>query len=208
MTNKIDVFHSNFKICNTGENTALSTAINNKDKCSILNLKYYFKSYPGSSSIISNEDEWANIFQKACNEWTKHTGINFSRTKQNESNFEIRLATPEEETDHPNRIADSFFWSDTPRRIIIHKKMKKCGYSRYTIFLHEIGHILGFRHEHIFELENPTNETSIGIKLISLEVDDKSIMSYNYLINNGLNKVKLSLSDLDIKSAKLYYNIK
>lgn len=79
------------------------------------------------------------------------------------------------------------------------------------MFLHEVGHILGFRHEHAFlSLEERCligfNESSSGCLLLQDVVDKSSIMSYGYLHNFKENMGRAELSETDQLQAKKLYD--
>lgn len=87
----------------------------------------------------------------------------------------------------------------------------------YSVFLHEIGHILGFRHEHVFLNEAQRsafgpNESSTGLSLLQLEVvDTQSIMNYGYLHQFKIvpnEKKRAQLSETDKVQARSYYSKK
>jgi len=82
----------------------------------------------------------------------------------------------------------------------------------YSIFLHDVGHILGFRHEHAFfpTINRITNEKIDGNSQYSQNmriVDTHSIMSCDYLqrFTKGSGK-QAELSDADKLQAKAFYD--
>jgi hypothetical protein len=81
-----------------------------------------------------------------------------------------------------------------------------------AILVHEIGHILGFRHEHVFigaeaRINMKSSSTSADLLLRQEIVDENSIMSYGHLnkiLSSEENCHKL-LSETDLKVAKAWY---
>lgn len=153
-------------------------------------------------------------FQNACNVWEEFTGVKFQRTmNEEESNFIIRAATEIEEVEKHKLVAEAFFWSSQNKKVLAVWKIIK-DWNAYSVFLHEVGHILGFRHEHVFLSESErnvigTSESATGYELLQNTnvADTKSIMSYGYLSQFSLtNKAGCAeLSDTDKSQATNYY---
>jgi hypothetical protein len=154
-------------ICDLGfGDDVIYTAQVNQNICQINPVKYYIRSFPGKGRVGKN-DQTALIFQRACDEWTKHTGVRFERVfAESESNFFIRCANKTQEYEEKHMVARSFFWSEKRvKTFIVWKQFKN--WDAYIMFLHQIGHILGFRHEHGFG-----KHSIMSCKTMTLSDDD------------------------------------
>jgi hypothetical protein len=212
----------NGMLCRTGTDCQLSVAVHALDFPSKETLLYYvqsipFTSYPQKTAfaggIVPSDTYLVREFQKACNKWTEYTGIKFERTYDKEaSDFRIRMANTNEEEEKKNLVADAFFWSYPENDLKILRIWKQIGdWDVYSVFLHEVGHILGFRHEHAFLSADEriligSSESSAGSMLLQGDLVDKtSIMSYGYLrkFKENCGNASLSVTDQD-QCRKLY----
>jgi hypothetical protein len=150
--NRIEMGHDDFngEICSTGTDCQLATASHLRDFPRKTTLSYYVKSMPGSGAIVAFDFPLVITFQAACDEWTKYTKIKFQRINNQEADFIIRIANKDEEIEKKSLVADSFFWSSSKDVKVIRIWKRISEWDAYSVFLHEIGHVLGFRHEHVF----------------------------------------------------------
>lgn len=217
----IDLVPTDFKgaICQTGNNCEPSIIKSLRDFPPKKNLDYYVQSLPSATGKhtggkVSCNDPLIIEFQRACDEWTKYTQITFRRTTNKaEADFMIRSANLSEEKEKSKKlVADAFFWSDDDEIKVLKIWKKISEWSAYSVFLHEIGHILGFRHEHAFLSQHDRGllgsvESSRSYKLLQEVVDKYSIMSYGYLrqfvLVSGKGEAELSAVDRD-EAIKLY----
>ncbi len=102
-------------------------------------------------------------------------------------------------------IASSFFPSDPPerRRVLIDPSYYTTSFDKVGVLRHELGHVLGFRHEHIRNEAPPVcpNESLWDTKVLSV-YDPKSVMHY---FCGGVGTNALKISDLDRKGAQQVY---
>lgn len=219
----VDIVREDFRghFCQTGSDCQLSVAAHAHDFPSKNLLRYYvqsvpFVTYPQKESRPGKVPSDAYLiveFQKACDEWSKFTCIYFKRTEDKENaDFRIRIANGNEEEEKKNLIADSFFWSYPKTDLKVLRLWKQLGdWDAYSVFLHEVGHILGFRHEHAFLSEDErssigSNESSIGYLMLQTVVDKSSIMSYGYLHQFKENSGRAELSRTDQLQANRLYD--
>lgn len=199
----------NGEFCTTGVDCQLAVASHLGDFPKKSELLYYVKSLPGTFGLVSWDSHLVVPFQMACDEWQKCTGIKFIRTdRQNLADFIIRTANADEESERHNLIAESFFWSSKEKKVLkVWKRINQ--WNAYSVYLHEIGHILGFRHEHVFLSQEERafigvkDESSHTYTLLQEVVDKSSIMSYGYLQNfTDASGMIATLSDTDKEQAK------
>lgn len=102
-------------------------------------------------------------------------------------------------------IASSFFPSDPPERrhVLVDPSYYTTSFDKVGVFRHELGHILGFRHEHIRNEAPPVcpNEPLWETQVLS-KYDPKSVMHY---FCGGVGTNALKISDLDRKGARMVY---
>jgi len=102
-------------------------------------------------------------------------------------------------------IASSFFPSDPPdrRHLLIDPTYFTTSFDKVGVFRHELGHVLGFRHEHIRNEAPPVcpNEPLWDTQVLSA-YDPKSVMHY---FCGGVGSHDLSITDLDRKGARMVY---
>jgi len=94
-----------------------------------------------------------------------------------------------------------------PSNFQMHQSGRSYDWNAYTVFLHEIGHVLGIRHEHVLGKVKITNEL-VGKAVFvypQTEVDAESVMNYNYLFRIKDGKLRGKLSDLDISGIRAVY---
>jgi hypothetical protein len=151
----------------------------------------------------------ADNLKAATEAWERTCGIN----------FEHRVAQDGEPGTDPNGcvfvayafdaggsvIASSFFPSDPPdrRHLLIDPTYFTTSFDKVGVFRHELGHILGFRHEHIRNEAPPVcpNEPLWDTQVLS-QYDPHSVMHY---FCGGLGSHDLQITELDRKGARMVY---
>lgn len=199
--------------CQTGSDHSLAVAQGDTDYPPKKHLTYYVKSLPLTRGAVHPQHPMALNFQRACETWSAHIPITFERVfVEDGADFKIRTANAHEESEKTTSVAEAFFWSDVNAKVVkVWKRIEE--WDCYSVFLHEIGHILGFRHEHVF-LSAPQraliggNESAATYRLLQMVVDEKSIMSYGYVRQFLVGTGSASLSAIDIEQAKAYYKDK
>lgn len=200
--------------CNTGENSRLAAASSEDDRIKVDIVYYKFESVlEATGGRVADSNKYKISFRRAATEWPKHTGINFEETTSEKGQyyFIIRKADAREEKEKgPKLIADSFFWSDSDaiKTLVMYKAM--ITKNHYTVFLHELGHVLGFRHEHCFLTDSEKaalnlSESHIGLSLLQSDIDHGSIMHYPNLWEHWNSEDDIKLSEVDIAQSKHYY---
>lgn len=102
-------------------------------------------------------------------------------------------------------IASAFFPSDPPerRRVLIDPSYFTTSFDKVGVLRHELGHVLGFRHEHIRHEAPPVcpNEPLWDIKVLGA-YDPTSVMHY---FCGGVGTNALKISALDRQGAQRVY---
>lgn len=102
-------------------------------------------------------------------------------------------------------IASAFFPSDPPdrRHMLIDPSYFRTSFDKVGVLRHELGHVLGFRHEHIRNEAPPVcpNEPLWDTQVLSA-YDPKSVMHY-FCGEVGTHELKIT--DLDRKGARMVY---
>lgn len=148
--------------------------------------------------------EYKAVAKQAFDSWQKVCDVQFVKVPRG-GLFNIRWATAQEEADPRNRgvVASAFFPGEAVRDIRLFAMLKTQD-NALGALRHEIGHTLGFRHEHTrFAAQITPESPDDGIHLT--EADRKSIMNYGQLwddINNGMVS---DVSFLDGVGARLMY---
>ena len=102
-------------------------------------------------------------------------------------------------------IASAFFPNDpiNRRRVLIDPSFFTTDFDRVGVLRHELGHVLGFRHEHIHKNAPPScpHETDFDAKYLT-EYDPQSVMHY-FCGNVGSRDLKIT--DVDRVGAQQIY---
>eukprot|EP00689_Sawyeria_marylandensis_P003393 EC825693.1.p1 GENE.EC825693.1~~EC825693.1.p1 ORF type:complete len:105 (+),score=28.93 EC825693.1:184-498(+) len=87
--------------------------------------------------------------------------------------------------------------------VVIFKRAVQDLKKTLSVLRHELGHVLGFRHEHVWE--HLTEETEEDCTLLGDAVDENSIMHYQKIWNDFAKNVVTDLSDKDKELSKKFY---
>jgi hypothetical protein len=106
-------------------------------------------------------------------------------------------------------IAAAFFPNDPPerRRIVIDPSFyaDDLGFDRVGVLRHELGHVLGFRHEHIrSEAPAACPDEDLGEDLPLGAYDPKSVMHY---FCGAVGSRELQISEVDVAGAQRLYGL-
>jgi len=150
-----------------------------------------------------NGDSIARLMVVATINWENVCGVHFEEVPdKSQALFTVKFNTDNSE---PGLMAAAFFPNDPPeqRVLYIFPGFARNGYDMTGILRHELGHILGYRHEHI-RLVGGEPTVYRGATLFPVTaVDTHSVMHY-YIRGVGGSK-NGEISDLDVRGAQFYY---
>jgi serralysin len=166
------------------------------------NLTWSFSSADGGAASFT---EWAAPIRKAFDSWEAACGVNFTY-RGSGGVITVRWATADEEEASGGRlVARAFFPGDSPRDVVLYELFQSYGNSE-GVLRHELGHVLGFRHEHVWFPDNPTpgEEPDDSMALLTAP-DPNSVMNYKKLRSDTAAGRVTPLSRLDIIGARMLY---
>lgn len=102
-------------------------------------------------------------------------------------------------------IASAFFPYDPPikRMLLIDPSYFTTDYDKIGVLRHELGHILGFRHEHIIgDVPLVCKGERLGDATPITRYDPKSVMHY---FCEGIGNIKLEITEIDRKGSQSIY---
>jgi hypothetical protein len=144
--------------------------------------------------------------------WEETCGVEFEYKPELDGSADLApqgaLFTVREHDTGGKLIAAAFFPQDPSvrRRVIIDPSFYQAdlSYDRVGVLRHELGHVLGFRHEHIRSGKPPQcpDEDTYGTKPLNDEYDPRSVMHY---FCGGLGSKELAITDLDRTGAQKVY---
>lgn len=169
-------------------------------------------SYRIARSTFGSDEHYQLVVKNlraATSEWEQTCGVNFEHRAELDSRPGIGregcLFVAYQIDVSGTVIASAFFPSDpTERRhLLVDPSYFTTSFDRVGVFRHELGHVLGFRHEHIRNEAPPVcpNEPLWDTQVLSV-YDPKSVMHY---FCGGVGQHALKISDLDRKGARMVY---
>jgi hypothetical protein len=150
----------------------------------------------------------------ATREWTKTCNIKFNHDSKKDRSapglkppagvtFTVRKVVPGPGEDAP--IASAFFPGDplSERHLLVFPDYFTTTFDKVGVLRHELGHVLGFRHEHIrSEAPAACQGEPLGGAIKATAYDPRSVMHY-FCGGRGTRELKISV--LDRKGARLVY---
>lgn len=150
--------------------------------------------------------------RQATSDWEQTCGVRFVHRRSADDSDATRpdgvVFTVQEQDTQGTVIASAFFPNDPPekREVWIDPsfyEQANGGYDPIGVLRHELGHVLGFRHEHIRSDAPPgcPDEQTYGTIDLS-KYDPRSVMHY---FCGGVGSHKLEISQLDREGAQKAY---
>lgn len=155
----------------------------------------------------ANQTRVRNLINEAANEWESGTTVNFRdfTTYPISAFFTIKL----EENNEIDGVAKAFFPNETGKKelILSTELMSQSNDSLLKIIKHELGHVLGLRHEWYWWKDGVLKSEEA---LLTTEKDGATIMNVGYE-NMGFQGGNIytgdgHISDLDYLSVNMLYN--
>ena len=154
-----------------------------------------------------------DAMRAATADWEAICGVNFRHVSAlddgSASDGETALFTVEEVNTRGQLIAAAFFPTDPPheRRVIIDPVFfsNDLGFNPVGVLRHELGHVLGFRHEHIRSGAPPIcPDEPLGNTIELTDYDPQSVMHY---FCGGVGDRELRITEIDRQGAQLLYGL-
>lgn len=153
-------------------------------------------------------EEVAANMQQATSDWTETCGVEFEYRNDLDDSDTMRpdVVFPVRHIDtNGTFIAAAFFPTDpvSRRRVLIDPSYFTTSFDAVGVLRHELGHVLGFRHEHIRSLAPPVcpDEDLTGT-LDLTDYDPKSVMHY---FCGGVGSPDLAITNVDRTGSQQVY---
>eukprot|EP01113_Clastostelium_recurvatum_P044896 TRINITY_DN7631_c0_g1_i3.p1 TRINITY_DN7631_c0_g1~~TRINITY_DN7631_c0_g1_i3.p1 ORF type:complete len:308 (+),score=88.17 TRINITY_DN7631_c0_g1_i3:144-1067(+) len=212
---------------NTHFNGLILAAVDNQAAFWGLQIRSSLTWYSSSKRITSE------LITKACDSWDTVCGVEFKQVVREQDAFiKIRDSTRDEAIKNGNIYALAFFpgVDRKAREIIIFDALNwKNDNFKVSTIMHELGHVLGFRHEHIkFDvyINDGRGNRQLVQKAEPAQIDDKgriiglaeyqfeyeqpdhdSIMSYERIYEDDRLEQQSKLSQRDMIDAQRVYGL-
>lgn len=154
-------------------------------------------------------DEVVDNMQVATADWAETCGVEFEYINSVDGSDSLRPPEVLFPVRHISAggafIAASFFPTDpiNRRRMLIDPSYHSTGFNHVGVLRHELGHVLGFRHEHIRSGAPPACPDEATTGTIDLTAyDPKSVMHY---FCGGVGSRDLAITDVDRTGSRFVY---
>ncbi|MCU0896356.1 MAG: hypothetical protein MUC55_02530 [Burkholderiales bacterium] len=154
-----------------------------------------------------------DAMRRATSDWERTCGVRFAHEGELDDSDSLNPAGPlfvvREFDAGGHFIAAAFFPNDpvNRRRVLIDPSFyeETLGFDRTGVLRHELGHVLGFRHEHIRSGKPPGCPDEDTYGTINLgDYDPRSVMHY---FCGGVGSTTLEITELDRSGAQRVYGL-
>jgi hypothetical protein len=149
-----------------------------------------------------------DILIQAMNYWQNCCGVRFIKVEEDPFfTFVVAKKSMETHPDNSGVVASSFFpgKESDERKIYIFKRFSSI-FNQVAALAHELGHLLGFRHE-INTKNNESNQERTDNLVAITDYDPNSIMHCIKIWDDEKNKKITILSELDIIGSQKVYGL-
>lgn len=151
-----------------------------------------------------------DCMDKACRDWEDTCGVDFEHKinlDESDGAADAQVLFNVRKVDAGGRFIAAAFFPNDPvyrRHVVIDPSffLGNLQFDRTGVLRHELGHVLGFRHEHIRSGAPPECPGEGGAPLNLTDYDPQSVMHY---FCGGVGSLQLSITDLDRMGSQLVY---
>ncbi|MEQ1808666.1 MAG: matrixin family metalloprotease [Terricaulis sp.] len=171
----------------------------------VLSYRVVQKSFPSKPQY----DEVVAAMSEATSAWEATCGVEFEHRSDLDANDGVRPDGALFAVRHIDAngafIASAFFPNEPSdrRRVLIDPSYFGSGFDSVGVLRHEMGHVLGFRHEHIHSSAPPAceGEDDFDVKYLT-QYDPSSVMHY---FCGGVGSKELKITPVDREGAQQVY---
>lgn len=152
-----------------------------------------------------------DCMQKATADWENTCGVKFGYSRTKDTSLTLMptgVTFPVRFIDAQGAFIAASFFPNTPllrRRLLIDPTFLHTRFNKVGVLRHELGHILGFRHEHIRSgAPAICPDESMEDTLELTDYDPQSVMHY---FCGQLGSIELALTELDRLGAQKVYGL-
>jgi len=156
-------------------------------------------------------EEIVEHMKKAAADWENTCGVNFRYSQSKDNGMTLRppgITFPVRFIDAQRAFIASSFFPNTGlarRRLLIDPSFFHTRFNKIGVLRHELGHILGFRHEHIRSgAPAVCPDESIANTLELTDYDPQSVMHY---FCGQVGSIDLAITELDRLGAQKVYGL-
>jgi hypothetical protein len=161
-------------------------------------------SYRVAKATFGDDGKYRTVVEnmaKATKDWMDTCGVEFKHMPELDDRPGVQpegaLFSVREIDAGGKFIASAFFPNDPKdrRRVLVDPSYYDTDFDKVGVFRHELGHVLGWRHEQIHKNAPPAcpHEDDFDVKYLS-EYDPKSVMHY---FCGGVGSKELKITDID-----------
>jgi hypothetical protein len=179
-----------------------------------------WKNMPIKYSVVYNSFEnpqdyvkIVNLMSQATSDWEKTCGVKFEYLSQFDNALQSYQTSPQIDFTIIESTGNYFyavaFTPTSPledRKLRIDKSFYRAPYNKIGILRHEIGHILGFKHEHMDKSAPKVCKSRFAeIMPDTFQINEYDSLSVMHYFCGGKGSEMLKITDTDTKGAQVFY---